>query len=232
MTAMEPLPIAAQPPPGGVKHITFYLDFISPYAFLAFELLPQVLTGLSYSVSYKPVLFAAMLKHHGQLGPAEIAPKRDWTYRQVLWLARSRGIDLQLPASHPFNPLALLRLAVACSPEAEPASPNRYVCETIFRHVWRGGGEAIDAQRLESLVRQLAPVRQPQSEEVKAQLRENTREALALDVFGVPAFAVDGKLFWGLDALPMLRDYLRGDAWFQGADWEAAGSVGAGVRRQ
>ncbi len=97
-----------------MKHITFYLDFISPYAYLAFEHLPEALKGLSYSVSYRPVLFAALLKHHGQLGPAEIAPKRDWTYRQVLWHAHSKGIAMQMPASHPFNPLPLLRLASAC----------------------------------------------------------------------------------------------------------------------
>ena len=220
------------PPAGALKEITCYIDFISPYAYLAFELLPEALMGLSYSVRYKPVLFAAMLKHHGQLGPAEIAPKRDWTYRQVLWLAHSRGVDLQLPASHPFNPLPLLRLAMACSPQADPAAPNRYVCENIFRHVWRGGAEAADAQRLAELTRQLAPVRLPQAEDVKAQLKQNTDEAIAGGVFGVPAFVVDGKVFWGLDSLPMLGDYLRGDAWFQGAGWEAAGRVGAGVRRQ
>ncbi|MBW8721672.1 MAG: DsbA family protein, partial [Polaromonas sp.] len=77
-----------------MKHITFYFDFISPYAYLAFEHLPEALKGLSYSVSYRPVLFAAMLKHHGQLGPAEIAPKRDWTYRQALWHAHSKGIAM------------------------------------------------------------------------------------------------------------------------------------------
>ena len=53
-----------------MKQITFYLDFISPYAYLAFEKLPQALMGNSYSVRYKPVLFAALLKHNGQLGPA------------------------------------------------------------------------------------------------------------------------------------------------------------------
>ncbi|MEO7129457.1 MAG: DsbA family protein, partial [Rhodoferax sp.] len=131
-----------------MKHITFHLDFISPYAYLAFEHLPAALLGLSYSVTYRPILFAALLKHHGQLGPAEITPKRDWTYRQVLWLARQHGIEMQLPASHPFNPLALLRLAVACDAQG---TPNRYVCETVFRHVWRGGLEAGDPQRLQAL---------------------------------------------------------------------------------
>ena len=60
-----------------MKHITFYFDFISPYAALAFEQLPESLMGLSYGVTYKPILFAALLKRHGQLGPAEIKPNRE-----------------------------------------------------------------------------------------------------------------------------------------------------------
>ena len=215
-----------------LKNITCYLDFISPYAYLAFELLPEALQGISYRVSYQPVLFAAMLKHHGQLGPAEIAPKRDWTYRQVLWLAHGRGVPLQMPTSHPFNPLGLLRLALACSPESEPAAPNRYVCETIFRHVWRGGAEAADATRLQALTNTLAPRREVNGDEVKAQLKRNTDEAIAQGVFGVPTFVVDGRLFWGLDALPMLRAYLLGDPWFYGPGWDAGASVKAGIQRR
>jgi 2-hydroxychromene-2-carboxylate isomerase len=214
-----------------LRHITVYFDVISPYAYLAFELLPQALTGLSYRVSYTPVLFAGLLKHHGQLGPAEIAPKRDWTYRQVLWLAHSRGIALQLPATHPFNPLPLLRLALACSPEHAPANPNRYVCEQIFHHVWRGGAEAGDPQRLDALAQQLAPRRDRHGDAVKAQLTRNTQGAVAQGVFGVPTFEVDGKLFWGLDALPMLREYLLGSDWFAGPDWQGAGGVLPGVAR-
>ena len=192
-----------------MKHITFYLDFISPYAYLAFEKLPQALQGLSYRVSYKPILFAALLKHHGQLGPAEIPGKREWTYRQVLWLARQHGVDLQLPAQHPFNPLGLLRLALACGRDG---LANRYVCETIFRHVWQGGADAADTQRLHALTTQLALEHNPDSETVKALLRANTEQAIAQGVFGVPTFEVDGKLFWGFDALPMLTAYLNGDA--------------------
>lgn len=213
-----------------MKHITFYLDFISPYAYLAFEHLPEALEGISHSVSHKPVLFAGMLKHYGQLGPAEIAPKRDWTYRQVLWLAHKLDIPLQMPFSHPFNPLTLLKLAVTCSPEAAPGQPNRFVCETIFRHVWRGGADVADAERLQTLVDQLVTKHDVQGDGVKSQLKKNTEDAITQGVFGVPTFAVDGKLFWGLDALPMLRAYLMGDPWFDGS-WDAAASVAQGIRR-
>ena len=212
-----------------MKTITFYLDFISPYAWLAFQALPQALQGISHQVVHKPVLFGALLKHHGQLGPAEIPAKRDWTYRQVLWLARQQGCDLQLPASHPFNPLGLLRLAVACDADG---LPNRHVCEQVFRHVWCSGEDAADAQRLAALSAQLEPARDVASAEVKQQLQAHTQAAIEAGVFGVPTFAVDDKLFWGQDALPMLRAYLQGDAWFDGPDWRAAQALPVGVRRQ
>ena len=185
--------------------------------------------GLSYSVTYKPVLFAAMLQHHGQLGPAEIQPKRDWTYRQVAWLAHTQGVELQMPAAHPFNPLPLLRLAVASNPQG---APNRYVTEALFHHVWHGGADAADPQRLETLVQQIAPPRDPNGDEVKAQLKAHTDVAIKQGLFGVPTMVVDGKPFWGFDALPMLRDYLRGDAWFEnGGAWDIATQVSAGISR-
>jgi 2-hydroxychromene-2-carboxylate isomerase len=100
----------------------------------------------------------------------------------------------------------------------------------VFRHVWQGGLEAADPERLQALTRQLQPTRPPDSDEVKARLKANTAEAMAQGVFGVPTFEVDGKLFWGLDALPMLRAYLAGDAWFEGA-WDAAATIAVGVKR-
>jgi 2-hydroxychromene-2-carboxylate isomerase len=183
--------------------------------------------GVSHRMVYKPVLFAAMLKHHGQLGPAEIAGKREWTYRQVLWQAKQLGVPLDMPLSHPFNPLALLRLAVACSAEGEP---NRYVCETLFKHVWQGGAAADDVARLHTLTQQLAPQRSVDAAEVKDQLKANTEEAIARGVFGVPTFCVDDKVFWGLDALPMMRAYLDGDQWFDTA-WDGAASIQQGIKR-
>jgi 2-hydroxychromene-2-carboxylate isomerase len=211
-----------------MKHITFYLDFVSPYAYLAFEKLPEALQGLSYAIDYKPLLFAGLLKKHGQLGPAEIAPKREWTYRQVLWLAHRHGVPLQMPAAHPFNPLPLLRLALACG---EGGLANRYACETLFRHVWRAGGDAADAQRLEALKASLVPARDPASEDVKAELKANTDDAIARGLFGVPTYEIDGKLFWGFDALAMLRGYLEGDPWFDQGDWDAAAQRPAAQRR-
>jgi len=202
-----------------MKHITFYLDFISPYAYLAFERLPEVMEGLSYSVSYKPVLIGALLKHHGQLGPAQVPPKREWTYRHALWLAHVNGVEMAMPAAHPYNPLPHLRLALGTTADGDI---SRYVAETIFRNVWRGGADASDPARLADLTSALQPQRD--AAEVRQQLKTNTDEAIAQGVFGVPALVVDQQMFWGFEGLAPLRAALDGDAWFDGAQWTDAGN--------
>lgn len=209
-----------------MKQITFFLDFISPYAYLAFKALPQALEGLSYSVSYQPVFLGGVLKARQQLGPAELPGKREWVYRQSQWLAQAQGVRLDLPSGHPFNPLGLLRLAVASDAHG---LPNRYVCETLFRHVWEGGGDAADAARLQLLTEQLAPARDPNEDEVRDQLKAHTENAIAQGVFGVPSYAVDGKVLWGLDALPMLRACVAGDPWFSEGHWDQAAALPSGL---
>jgi 2-hydroxychromene-2-carboxylate isomerase len=208
-----------------MKQLVFHFDVISPYAYLAFEQLPQVLEGISYEVAYRPLLFAALLQHHAHKGPAEIEPKRAWTFRHVSWLAAQAGLPMATPASHPFNPIPLLRLVQACG-------PNRRVVEAALRHVWRSAGaEASDPQRLAELTAQLAPQRDPNSEAVKAELRANGEAAIAKGIFGVPTIECEGRLFWGYDALPMLRDALLGGAWFDGPAWQAEGAPRPGLRR-
>ncbi len=211
-----------------MKQITFYFDVISPYAYLAFEKLPRALEAISYSVSYRPVLFGAILQHFGQLGPAEISPKRTWTYRQIQWLAKEQSTALDMPANHPFNPLALLRMAVACGNDG---ASNRYVTERLLRHVWLGGADPTAPNRLAALGAELNPTRSIDAPAVKAELKANTQRAIASGVFGVPTFEVDGQLFWGLDALPMLRAYLLGDEWFAGPQWLSVADLPIGAQR-
>ena len=214
-----------------MKTIDFYLDFVSPYAWLAFHELPLALQGHSVHVRYTPVLLGALLNQHNNPGPAGIAGKREWTYRHVSWLGATLGCGLAMPAQHPFNPLPLLRKALQTSRDG---SINRYVADTIFRHVWLGGQDALDVNRLAELDAQLAEQWQTDADaaqRAKDLLRSNTDAALAAGIFGVPAYEVDGKQFWGLDGLPMLKSYLNGDAWFADSGWENSVNRPSGLTR-
>ena len=180
----------------------WYFDFVSPFSYLQCELLPQLERSLR--IRYRPVLFAGLLKAHGHKGPAEIPAKRRFTYRHVVWQARSLSIPLKFPAAHPFNPLPLLRLAIVadCAPDA---------VRRIFRFVWRDG-------RLGDLpiewAELMAELDLPGAEariahqDVKDALRRNTEEAIARGVFGVPTLAIGDELFWGVDATNMAADYV------------------------
>jgi 2-hydroxychromene-2-carboxylate isomerase len=212
-----------------MKELVFYFDPISPFVHLAFERLPQVLAGCSHVVEYRPVLLAGMLQHWGQKGPAEVEPKRAWTLRHVHWLAQQQGTALDTPALHPFNPLPLLRLALASSADMRP---NRRVVQALLRHVWVGGADASDPARLAALTQEIAPVLDPAGPAVKQALRQHTEAAVQAGVFGVPSITCDGRLFWGLDALPMLREAMTGGAWFEGPAWAREGQPRQGVHRR
>ena len=192
-----------------MQRVVFDFDVVSPYAYLAFERLPSALEGLSHHVEYRPLLFAGLLKHWGNTAPVDVAPKKAWLFRQCAWSAGRDGIVFRPPTPHPFNPLALLRLLVASVPAG--GHPNRRVVELAMRHVWaRDGGDPNDAEALRMLADAIAPVRDPASPEVKAELQARTAQAAEAGVFGVPTFRLDdGQLFWGTDSMAMLADAMR-----------------------
>ena len=182
--------------------LDWYFDFISPFAYLQWRRLrrdhPEV------ALNPKPLLFAAILNHVGQLGPAEIPQKRWHTYRIVLWQARAAGIPLHFPPAHPFNPLPALRLCLA--------APDRMqAIDAIFAHIWEHGRLADSVEALADVAASLG-IDDPAAiarDEVKRELLANGEEAMALGVFGVPTLRVRDELFWGNDATELALAFAR-----------------------
>jgi 2-hydroxychromene-2-carboxylate isomerase len=180
--------------------IDWYFDFVSPYSYLCLYRLKEI----PRKMVFKPVLFAGLLKHWGQKGPAEIPPKRRWTYRWCVRRARELGVPFRFPASHPFNPLQHLRLALAAGSTPEAVLH-------IFDAIWTSGADASDPERFARLCRELR-IEPEKLNEVKDELRRNTEEAAARGVFGVPSFVADGEVFWGVDSLDFLKAFLADPA--------------------
>jgi 2-hydroxychromene-2-carboxylate isomerase len=180
------------------RSIEWYFDFVSPFSHICLYRLKD----LPGPISYRPVLFAGLLNHWGQKGPAEIPAKRQWTYRWCTWWARELGIPFRFPSAHPFNPLHYLRLSIACANRPEAV-------KRIFDFIWTTGEDASDPKRFFQLCRELGVTEEQLSAApVKDELRKNTEAAARRGVFGVPSFVVDGEVFWGADALEFLKAFL------------------------
>lgn len=210
-----------------MKRIVFWFDPISPFAYLAFERLPEALEGCSYEVQYRPLLLAGLLSHWGQKGPAEVEPKRAWTFRHVAWLAHTYQIPIDTPATHPFNPLALLRLATAADSRPE-------IVHAIFRFVWQDGrlpDTPLEWFELTSVLGLPNADAHISASRVKDDLRATTDDAIARGVFGVPTIIIDDRLFWGLDATDMALDYLQGAPVFSSDAFARVREIPAGAER-
>jgi 2-hydroxychromene-2-carboxylate isomerase len=207
--------------------ITWFYDFISPYAYLqSYKLTDFAQNAI---VVCRPVLFAGLLKHWGQLGPAEIVPKRQWTFEQVAYLAHRHNIPITMPAMHPFNPLPLLRLAVALELTEQNTIDN---IQKLFNFVWKEGHLPTDTMHFEQLLRSFGIDQDHlNSDEVKAGLRLNGEQALEAQIFGVPTSVVDGRRFWGFDAGDMLWSYLNKEPFWQSDALAMAHNLPQGLQR-
>jgi len=200
--------------------IDWYFDFVSPYSYISLHRLKE----LPAKVSYKPVLFAGLLNHWGQKGPAEIPAKRKWTYRWCTWWAKELGIPFRFPAEHPFNPLQHLRLALACG--CGPDAVKR-----IFESVWMSGANATEPAAFQALCRELG-VGAEQLAAAKGALRRNTEEAAARGVFGVPSFVVEGEVFWGADAMEFVKAFMRDPGVLRNDEMRRVDAMPAGAVRK
>ncbi len=197
----------------------WYFDFISPFAYLQLAQIREL--AQHHAITPRPIVLAAVLRHHGQLGPAEIPGKREFTYRMAQWTAESGSVELRFPPNHPFNPLAALRLAIACG-------SNWDAITAIFQHIWMRGLAGDDVASLAEVGKDLGVAdieTAVTAASVKQQLRANTEEAIASGVFGVPTIRLGDRLIWGNDATPMFERMLTDPDHFEHGEYLRIGSL-------
>jgi 2-hydroxychromene-2-carboxylate isomerase len=204
----------------------WYFDFISPFSYLQLERLDPLRARIE--ITPMPIVFGAILKQHGQLGPAEIRGKREFTYRIAQWTAGRANIPFRFPPAHPFNPIAALRLAIA-------AGSTWPAITAIFEHIWKDGRAGDDAASLADVGRALGigdVAAATAREDVKSALRTNTEAAIAAGVFGVPTLRIGGELFWGNDATPMIEDWLDDASRFDAPEYRRIATLPRAIERR
>lgn len=194
-----------------MKEVEFFFDLISPYSWLALARAESFAAAHGVRWRVQPVVYGAILDATGLVGPGEIDVKRRAMAADVARLARRDGLQFVGPPAHPFRSLEALRAVCVFQDDARALSLARALAAAC----WEQGRDLTDAAVLADVVARAglpaadlaARIADPA---VKARLRANTERALALGVFGVPTFCVDGELFWGQDRLDLLAEHLAG----------------------
>jgi 2-hydroxychromene-2-carboxylate isomerase len=194
---------------------------VSPNAYLAWAQLPALAARYEAAIEPVPVLFAGLLEAHGQPGPAEVAPKMRWMFKNTLRKAALLRLPLNPPAFHPFNPLLALRIS---SLPLDPAARGRLI-GALFQGVWVRGLHVSEPPVVAALADEVglpgaALVLQASETDAKARLRAQTDDAVGRDVFGVPTMELGTELFWGYDDFPQLERALAGNDPLAPAVWD------------
>ena len=84
----------------------------------------------------------------------------------------------------------------------------------ILQALWRDDRDVADAAVLSDIAREAGLDPEPlraaaMTPAVQAEFDQNTRDAIALGVFGSPTYIVDGEMFYGQDRLMMVERALR-----------------------
>lgn len=194
-----------------MKKIDYYFDFLSPFSYFSWKNTTELRNNPAYQVALKPVVMGTLFNHWGIKGPGEIASKRYLMLKQCFIYAAKNNIPFCPPKQHPFNPLYVLRLATSsCASDTDLQSK---IIDCLWKACWE---KSIDLGEPERIIPELnaigldgeALIDKTFDRDVKVELKQNTKEAIAKKVFGVPTFAVDDEIFWGNDNLENLNLYL------------------------
>jgi 2-hydroxychromene-2-carboxylate isomerase len=195
------------------RHIDYYFSLQSPWAYIGHKLFREVVSAYDLKVNHKPVVLVDLFSETGGLPLLKRHPVRQ-RYRLVelqRWRDK-RGLNFHLqPANWPFN--ARLADGVVIAATEAGHDPDSFL-RRAFAAVWEDQLNLADAVTLIKLAddsglpgKQL--VDRSSSDGIGKAYEQNRQDALAADVFGSPAYVLDGEVFWGQDRIELLVDALR-----------------------
>lgn len=169
---------------------------------------------------YRPMLLGGVFRAIGAGdGPmATLSPgKRAHLAADLARWAQVAGVALDTPAAHPMRTVLALRTLLGLDDQARPPAVRE-----LFAAYWQRGEDVTREEVIAAalaragLAQEVVRAALASAPERKEELHRSTEEAVALGVFGAPAFVVDAgdgrppQFFWGQDRLPWVAAALDG----------------------
>jgi len=186
-----------------INSIDFYFDFISPYSYLAYQKI-KIIQNVNFN--YKPVLLGGLHNLQGITAPAFIKPKLNHMISDCDLIAKKNKSTFFWNSKFPINSLNIMRGYLFINNDVK----NLYLNE-IFDAYWKNDLDTSNEEILKSILKKckINPenffdgIKDPK---IKDMLKNVTQEAHNREIFGVPTFVVNNKIFWGQDRLEFALD--------------------------
>ena len=195
------------------RQIDYYFSISSPWAYIGHKLFREVVATHGLEVNHKPVVLVDLFSETGGLPLVKRHPVRQ-RYR-MLELQRwrdKRGLNFHFQPKHvPLNARLADGLVIAAIEAGHDPDP---LLRRAFAGVWEDELNLADAATLVRLADTSglpgeALVERSATEEISQKYEQNRQDALSVDVFGSPAYVLDGEVFWGQDRIELLADALK-----------------------
>jgi 2-hydroxychromene-2-carboxylate isomerase len=189
-----------------IKSIDFYFDFISPYSYLAHKKIELIKEKKNIDFNYKPVLVGGLHNLQGITAPAFVKHKLKHMISDCELIAKKNSSVFKWNSKFPLNSLNIMRGYVFVNDEIKSLYLN-----IMFDAYWK---DNIDISNEETLIILLEKcniekkifLEGIKNQKIKDKLKLFTQKAYNKEIFGVPTFLVDNKVFWGQDRLEFALD--------------------------
>ena len=197
--------------------VAFWFDYSCPYAYLASTRIAPTEQLTGQRIDYRPMLLGGVFRANGTaqnlmnvLSPA----KATHNFLDMNRWADLLGVPLHMPPTHPMRTVEALRATLV-------TGIDRKVVDGFFRAYWVENRDLTDRGTWRDVLAAAghdadAVLARIDDASVKDDLRARTDEAIALGIFGAPAFVSGKELYWGQDRMHFAFDRSPNDIYSLG----------------
>jgi len=194
-----------------VAKLEFFFDCSSPWTYLAFTRIQDIIARTNAETVWKPILVGGVFNEvNRDVYERRAHPdprKASYSEKDLQDWARLAGIRIGRPPVFPVRAVAMMRCVVAADEQGALIPFSR----AAFEAYWRDLKDVSQEDVLREVCRTAALdpssiLSRAKAPEVKDRLRVNTEEVIARGGFGSPTMLVNGDdMYFGNDRLPLVE---------------------------
>jgi 2-hydroxychromene-2-carboxylate isomerase len=192
--------------------IDFYVDFSSPYSYVASEWIEALAARHGRTVRWHAVLLGVTFHAAELKSPVSHPIKREYSLHDFERSARFAGVPFTLPEKFPVATQNAARVFWWLE-ESDPERAANWARHCLRAYFTRGTVDLSNVEHVKALATEFG-LDAAEAERVwseprwKSRLKTACDDAIAQGVFGAPFFVIDGEPFWGNDRRDQIERWL------------------------